>query len=188
MMSDEKIASDLGYCGGPVGGAHLQLIPWLCPRFTDDAGREFEHRVGAQTGGNPPGSYGIPDLFNAQRAIHVDEIERESHPEGMNGLAWDDPKAAAGRECVAPEEPFGTLRTGTGNLKACCEGCVPGCVDELLWIFKRCSDWAAQGFAQAIHHSIKDRRIHVSPFVRSRSGRCRIRRVPSCCKTASLKE
>ncbi len=65
--------------------------------------------MGGEAGGETPGGDAGPDLADLQAAVHIDKVDGELHPEGVDGFAGDDPEATAGGQAGTSEKTFATL-------------------------------------------------------------------------------
>ena len=99
----------------------------------DNSCGKFDDRMGAEASRNSPWADGASDFPDAKRAIDVDQVDGESHPECVDGLAGNDPETAARRESVSPKETFGAFRARASHLELCGQRIAPRRVCETLW-------------------------------------------------------
>ena len=87
-------------------------------RFAYRARCELEHRVGGETGREPPGTHAAPDFFHSQFPVQVNEIDGELHEERVDRFAGPDPQAFSRPEFLAPQQTLPALRADIRNLHA----------------------------------------------------------------------
>ena len=82
-----SLAGDRKICG-----REFELIAGRGPRVVNDARRQFNDGMRRKARRKAPGSYRVPDFFYLFIAVDVDQIDRELHEKGVDGLAGDDPQ------------------------------------------------------------------------------------------------
>src|SRR5258705_8988902 len=67
-----------------------------------------------------------PDLLYFFLTVEIDEVDRELHAEGVDGLTGNDPKTFSGRKVAASEQTFSARCAIVGNLQTISELGLPG--------------------------------------------------------------
>jgi hypothetical protein len=79
-----------------------------------------------ETRRQPPGRHIAPDLLYFFLAVKIDEVDRELHADGVDGLTGKDPKTFSGKKLAASKQTFSARCAIVGNLHASSELGLPG--------------------------------------------------------------
>src|SRR3981081_3607458 len=73
-----------------------------------------------------PGRHVAPDLLYFLLAVEIDEVDRELHVEGVDGLTGNDPKTFSGGKFASSQQASSARCAIVGNLHAISELGLPG--------------------------------------------------------------
>src|SRR4030088_1029290 len=91
---------------------------------------KLQHGVRRKTRRQPPGGYPAPDLFHLLVAVQVDKVNREPHPERMDGFAGNNPDTLSRNETAPPQQTFSPRGTVARHLDRGAEHGLPGAVND----------------------------------------------------------
>src|ERR1700744_3873813 len=96
----------------------FENIARFCLRPAYGAGGQLKNGVRGETGRQAPWWHTAPHLSYAHASVQIHEINRESHPESMDGFARNDPQTFSSGELVAPQQTLSALRSIIGHFHA----------------------------------------------------------------------
>src|SRR6202789_827861 len=78
-------------------------------RFAHGTGSQLDDRMCGETRGHAPGGHTAPYFSHALGAVHVDQVDREPHANGMHRFTRNDPQPFSCFQAIASQQPLVAL-------------------------------------------------------------------------------
>jgi hypothetical protein len=144
-----------------TGSFHPELVSTHCLRLSDRTRGKLYDRVSAQARREAPRTYVAPDLHDPTLAIEIDQVNGESHPEGVYRFARHYPKTLAIGQGFSSEQAFPSGAVIAGEPHVLAELDISGQIENAHIHLRRCR--TARSEAGYQRNKTGARRVHDLP-------------------------